>query len=421
MLKLRFLFLGLLICPFFSFSQNNFFDGYVVTLKGDTLVGYVKANDVGSTPKQIQFKVNDTAPIQQFSTGNCVAFGLYGRDFYERYTVEVSLSRTKIRELSAGIDTASKRDAVFLKVLQKGKNIALYVYTDEIKTRFYVKEHNVAEPVELLFYSYYNPNKETQIINRSLYQSQLLMLSKKYNVPVDEFRLERSTYSKESIVKIVSLVNDYREEEKPKSKSKYTIITFYGGVGLSRLATKFSGERFLVGSEVTSKDVMLPFISAGADIYINPASGKTFFRLEAEVSLSTSKHTLSTPENDVYELKHYGDKYEFEQYSGTFSVSLLRNLNNSDKQRFYAGLGVAMRFASTKKNMRTFSYTPEVDLYLPGLELKNTVLQVPISAGVVLFKKLDASFTYVLPSSLTNAGASAVKLNKLKFGLNYRF
>ncbi|RZK15408.1 MAG: hypothetical protein EOO43_15150, partial [Flavobacterium sp.] len=266
MFKLRFLTLVVILCPFLSFSQNDFFKGYVVTLKGDTLIGYVGGKESGATLKQVQFKTNITDAIQKFSTADCVAFGLFDRDDYERHTVTISLGKVKLEDLSTGLDTVSKRETVFLQVIQKGKNVVLYSYTDEIKTRFYVRKKDDKEPIELLFYSFYNPDNTSQIIYNSKYQTQLLFLFREYGVEIEDFILERSLYDEDDVVRLVSLINGYK-----KVKSKYKTHVWYAGAGLAHLSTKYFGEHELVGDAITSKNSIVPYVSAGIDVYINPA------------------------------------------------------------------------------------------------------------------------------------------------------
>lgn len=413
MLKLRFLIFGLILCPFLSFSQNDFFKGYMVKLNGDTLVGYILGKEIGSTLSQVQFKSSTNAAVQRFSVEDCIAFGLYDRDSYERHTVNVSQGEVNLGKLSTGIDTTSKRVTVFLRVLQNGKNLKLYTYVDNIKPRFYVKEENEKEPVELMFYSFYDVNNGSQIINNPKYQTQLLLLSRKYGAQIEEFKLERVLYNENDIVKVVSLINHYRKE-----KSKYRPFTFYVGGGVSSLATKYDGEHALAKSTATSKNAVVPFVNVGMDIYINPAYARTFFRIDAEVGVLNSEHSIENKETTPVITEN---KHDFKQFSGTLSVSLLRNLYSSDKQKVYLGLGIAMRYADTKDNIKTFRYSSMYN-ESPGLDFKKISLQIPISAGVILFKKLDASFTYVLPSTISdNYVAYGIKLNKLKLGINYRF
>lgn len=410
MLKSYLIVLGLFLLPFLSFSQRDYFKGYVVPAKGDTLVGYVKGKESGNTLQQAQFKVDHSAALQNFSVENCVAFGLYDRDAYERYIVNISLGTVKLSELSTGIDTTSKREAVFLQVLQKGNNVTLYAYTDEIKTRFYIKDKFEKEPVELLFYSFHHPDRGSQIVYNSKYQRQLSALFKANNVEIEDYRLERSSYDENDIVRFVSLINNYKKE-----KSKYKTHDWYVGAGLAHLSTKYVGEHVLAGDAITSKTAIVPFISAGLDVYVNPAYAKTFFRIEA--SVFRSKHSIEKKEVDFY---YPAAKHEFKQLVATLTASLLRNFYVSDNYKVYFGLGLAIRYANTSDNTITYRYT-STNFENSGPDLKKIKLQLPISAGVMLSNKFDISANYIFRANIAdNYTTFGINSNQLKLGLNYR-
>ena len=46
----------LFLLPLLSIAQANYKSGYVVTLKGDTLRGYINYKEWGRNPKDIDFK-----------------------------------------------------------------------------------------------------------------------------------------------------------------------------------------------------------------------------------------------------------------------------------------------------------------------------------------------------------------------------
>lgn len=414
MFKLRFLALALVLLPFLSFSQNDFRKGYVVTLKGDTLKGYVGGKEYGITLKEVRFKTDSSAAaVQKFSVEDCTAFGLYGRDAYERYTVKISLGKLNVDGLSSRIDTTTKREAVFLQLMQKGKNVSLYNYTDEIKTRFYIKDKTDAQPAELMYYRYYAPGSATQMVERTDYQQQLLLLLRKYNVAIDDFRLERSNYDDNDMLRLVSLINDYKKE-----KSKYKVFTFYAGAGLAYPRAKYVGEHVLVGDGVNSKNPIVPFVAAGVDIYLNPAYQRTFFRLELEAGLTAAKYSFEKEREYSFDPNA---KHRFKQISGVLTASLLRNFYNADNCKVYAGLGLGLRYAKTTDNVRTDIYT-HTAYEKSGLDFKKINLQMPIAVGVILNKKIDVSFVYVLPNTITdNYTLYNIELNKVRLGVNYRF
>ena len=411
MLVFRFLIVGLALCPFLSFSQKNFFEGYVVTLQGDTLKGLVEGKEIGNTLTQALFKPNPNAAVQRFSKKDCIAFGLYNRDFFELHTVNITMSKLGFADLSTGVDTASKREAVFLQVLQKGKNITLYTFTDDIKTRYYVKEEADLEPIELVYNRFYNPKNTTQIVDSPKFQRQLQVLFRKYGVEIQDYQLERSQYTQYDILKLVSMVNNYQKE-----KSKYKTFTLYAGIGLAHLSTSYFGDhRFTRGGEA-SKTSTIPFVTVGIDIYANPAYGRAFFRIET--SFFAAKHEIEAkPSAFIFPAA----THQFKQFVGTVSTSFLYNFYRINNYKLYVGAGIAARYAHTSDNITIYKYTTST-VEVPGPDFRRLRIQVPVSAGVVLSKRADIAITYTRRTVITdNYGAFGIRATQFKAGLNYRF
>jgi len=125
----------LLLFPLFSLAQSNYQGGYAVTLKGDTLRGYINLKEWGHNPKDISFKpaVNDKA--RQLGLSEINYFEVTGYARYRQYRVAISSNAVDISAPGSAADTASETAYVFLKILQTGKNATLYAYRDAVKER----------------------------------------------------------------------------------------------------------------------------------------------------------------------------------------------------------------------------------------------------------------------------------------------
>src|ERR1700743_111735 len=104
--------------------------------------------------------------------------------------------------LSSSRDTSYREAAVFFKVLQKGSNLALYTYVDELKTRFYVGEAPDFAIKELVYRLYYNGGADVSgqkgnTVTENTYMKQLFALANKYNVLNDNFQwdIEHAGYN----------------------------------------------------------------------------------------------------------------------------------------------------------------------------------------------------------------------------------
>src|ERR1700733_6331117 len=92
--KLLFL---LFLLPLFSLAQSNYKPGYVVTLKGDTLRGFIDYREWDSNPNAINFKTiaaNKTA--QSFTPADIVYFNIDDMETYQTYTGKISTDPVNI-------------------------------------------------------------------------------------------------------------------------------------------------------------------------------------------------------------------------------------------------------------------------------------------------------------------------------------
>ena len=144
-----------ILLPLVSLAQSNYKPGYVVASKGDTVRGFIDYQDWGSNPSAISFKSSLTdRNKKEFTRENATAFDITGFADYKRYACSVSMDGTNTSNLESGRDTSFNIETVFLRVLQQGTNLALYTYTDNIKTRFYIGYAPDFVPAELVYRIY---------------------------------------------------------------------------------------------------------------------------------------------------------------------------------------------------------------------------------------------------------------------------
>jgi hypothetical protein len=113
--------------PLITFAQSNYKPGYVVTLKGDTLRGFIDYREWNTNPTSINFKAA-IADIKSrtFTPEDVSFFDINGMETYRRYAGPISMDATDKDHLSASLDTSFRQETVFFRVLQKGNNLALY-------------------------------------------------------------------------------------------------------------------------------------------------------------------------------------------------------------------------------------------------------------------------------------------------------
>ncbi|MBD1364974.1 hypothetical protein IDJ77_14225 [Mucilaginibacter sp. ZT4R22] len=207
-----------------SFAQS-YKDAYAITQKGDTLRGYIDHSGLDRNPSVVKFKQTGVGEVQKLPISQVRSFAFTGLEQYERHVVSISLDETNEHRLNSGRDTTFKIDTVFLEVLQTGKNATLYVYTDDIKSRFYTSDAIDKTPAELIFKLYYpavsgSYNRETK--SETSYKKQLSALALKNNMLSDDMKkmINKAEYTQTAMQEIVGKINGTPKSEITKKTNK---------------------------------------------------------------------------------------------------------------------------------------------------------------------------------------------------------
>jgi hypothetical protein len=213
--KLYLWFLLYLLVPGFAQGQFNYKPGYVVTLKGDTLRGFIDYKGWDLNPNAIKFKMSKKDKAKRLTVNDISYFSISNLARFERYIGPISMDNTNMDHMIEYRDTSYKIDTVFIEILQKGKNLTLYSYSDAIKTRFYIGERPDFAPLELVYRLYYdldhvdyNANKG-RTVNENTYMKQLFALATKYNAVTDDLMKNLSYYGYKEyyLTRVVKLIN----------------------------------------------------------------------------------------------------------------------------------------------------------------------------------------------------------------------
>src|SRR5579872_1673692 len=208
--------LAVIVLPAFAWAQSNYKPGYVVTVKGDTLRGFINYRGWDLTPRVISFKNSLKENAVKFSARDIVYFSVGKVARYQRYIGLISMDNVSEDHMIEFRDTSYRVDTVFLEVLQKGKNIALYSYSDAIKSRFFVGENPDYAPVELVYRLYYDMDHadfETQkgrTVNENTYMKQLFAFAVKYHADSPALMRELNYYGYKDyyLVQVVKMINE---------------------------------------------------------------------------------------------------------------------------------------------------------------------------------------------------------------------
>ncbi len=402
-------FLIIFLLPLFSLAQSNYKPGIVVTLKGDTLHGFIDYKEWENNPESINFKPALSEAAQQYTPNEISYFQVGQLEAYKGYNGPISMDATNIGRLSSGKDTSFKTAVVFLKIEQDGKFITLYSYTDDLKRRYFVAEKTNNNPFELVYRTYVDADKTYNTVNETKYKGQLIYLSSKYNRNTDELRttIEGSGYDQD-LVNIVSKINDSAKQATHHTKSS---ISFYAGIGSGISSIKPPDNYNFYSANDSYVYSYLPRVSFGINAYANPEVGRLVFK--GEIALSANAYKTYFNQYFYSNNKSY---ISLNQYTVSLDPQVLYNIYNSERFKFYLEAGVSLNFSKYNNN----------NLYSAGgtdpepnfIELTNSWFTVPLSAGVTLNNKIGIYVSYIIPSVFSGNGFT---YSSTQFGLTYTF
>lgn len=400
--------------PFILSAQKNFQPGYVVTLGGDTIEGFIDYRDWNFSPTNVLFRPSaNNSDQKEYGVSDISFFQITGNESYRRGIVKITLHPAKLANLGAR-DTSWKTDTVFLKVLYPGK-VSLFSYEDKIKERFYILEEGMEQPEELIMREYLKDGSMSTV-SETIYKDRLRAIMYAKNLYSDELitRILEASYETRDLKKIVQLLNKGEaKEQENKSKSA---ASWFAGIGIQRDNLSFEGQHFFAGEGTQTSSSWLPKISAGIDLFANPVVGRLFFRLEGSFQLNKSKVALS----------NWNKNRDYELRSSTVSVLPQVNytLYHTPKLKIPAGVGFGYNFMMYSKNQYRELSPSGDEVYSRNdefLELKKTVLTLLARASVVFNNKIEASFIYRPSSSYTKYRAYSLGGANMQFQVYYLF
>lgn len=422
-------FLAAFLLPALSFAQSNYKPGYVVNLKGDTLKGFIDYREWNSNPRAINFKttIADARP-HQYTPAEIVFFTISGLETYIRYSGPVTMDATDVDHISHSRDTSMGTVTAFFRVLQKGKNVALYAYSDELKLRFYIGEtpdYTIKELGYRLYYNYSGNAVNGQkgvTVNENTYMKQLFALANKYEVLTDNLKwdIEHTGYNKDDLLGIVSKINHISKAENEKTNTvKGPAFNLFVGAGLNinNFSTPASSSYYAGGGR--SQTSYGPAASLGVNFFANPSTRQLQFRIEAGVT--KSKY------NFLYNLKvspYIPFRASFDELAISFAPQIIYNFYNAENFKIYGDLGFAFGFASFSNAYLGSQSQPnsatDIEANDPYLFHKsdNSFL---LKVGVQVHKNWGIYLQYLTGTAITEGGYFQMNSSCEQVGVNYFF
>lgn len=399
MKKLYALLFAATLFPFFLKAQSNYKPGYAVTVKGDTLRGFIDLREWQLDPRNINFKTSVNAIETRILGPSAITFfDVSGLVSYERYIGKLNVDRTSTTVMTNGRDTTTITDTLFLKTLQKGSKVSLYEYNDKIKNHFFVADNADGKPTELL-YRIYNDGDKT--VTETGYIRQLYALAVKYGVgDALKIQIERADYKLLDLEKITAKINNIDKKDIEKTRTLNKGTTFFVGIGVN-VSTTTTKDIF---PQHTSSTSFFPRVSVGLNVLGNPNVGRFVFRVEAAFTGNKIRgaNNFNDPASSINNAT-----LAIDQYTVSIIPQVIYNFYNTDMFKFYGGVGAA--FSISKYDNNT------------NLGVTDGWTYFPLKLGIVINKKFDISIAYSSSVGITNTNSYEIAISSLQAGVNYNF
>ncbi len=410
------IFILLFAVCFSGFSQTNYQKGFIVSNSGDTTRGFINYKEWGKNPEHISFKTSDDADRHNFSVADLAAFGLEGMAAYERWTVSISLDDNRLEHLNESVDTSRVTKPVFLKVIEKGGDVSLFSYRDDLKERFYLYSSSFACPKELEIHFYLSDGK---FKTKKDYIFHLLSAAEARGLNDQKFidRVYRINYSQGDLVKVLNILN--RQETARRHSDSG--VKFFAGLKLVKNLLFYTGDHFLANKDASFANQYTPALAAGLNWYTNKRIQKTFVRVEL-AAFKLASETSYTSKNNSTTIR---DVNKVEQLGLSLSPQFGWNLYNKRNLQWFVGAGLGLNYYSFSKNSYSRTYmlpdlTEENSRTPPDLN-NHFVFSLPFNTGLRLKQKIEISLGYNRSLPITSYMTYEIYNKTMSAGIHYYF
>jgi hypothetical protein len=413
------IFLCAILLPTLSYAQSNYKPGYVIDLKGDTVNGFIDYREWDLNPDNINFKINiNGGAVQKFAPNDISYFAVNNLTEYRSYTGNISTDDVDPMHISSGRDTSFKVANIFLKVLQKGKNVSLYSYYDRYKKRFYIADNLSRQPKELVYRLYINPDPESlsqKTITENAFRKQLFVLAEQSGVMNSDLQnaIQRAEYHATDILSIVSRINNVSGAEYKKENNDKNRVTFFAGTGVNRTDINPFDQYKSAGAKSTAS--YLPVVVIGANLLTSPNTGRLVFRTELMISGShfNSQYIYT---GSPYVPVHYS----YNQIWAAFAPQIVYNIYNTTNVKLHLNLGIAITYYDYYKANYDLNYALTKVSNAPfGSDFFNkTAFPILIKGGIKV-RRIDLFAGYITNNMISDDHYFQLHTSNMQFGINY--
>lgn len=409
------------LCPLFSMAQANYQPGYIIKMNGDTVKGYIDMREWNSNPNAISFKKALNAVTENYTPTDILSFA-DNKTIYKRYAGPISMDNTNTDHLATGRDSSIKVGEVFLQRLLTGKNMTLYSYTDDIKTRFFVSEAGDAAIKELRYAIYVTDNYNGISYTKTdqTYLRQLNAIAMKYNTLTEDLthKLIKADYDKSSMMQIAAMINNISVQDYKAKYAEKNATHFYAGIGASYVNIKHepgTGYDAAGGKDATS---LLPMLTVGLQTYVNPNTERVALGLEFNAALiqySSRYNSQISP--------HININYSFKSIAFSIAPLITYNFYNAKDLAIYFGGGARlMTFAYFGKEYKNTADGTMAPTQAHPFAFKSLNIPAVIKAGFIINKKYNIDLSYATSYVISDDYVFTLNAHgTVAVSVNYRF
>ena len=415
--------------------QKNYLPGVVITLKGDTLKGFIDYLNWEKNPDKISFKDSENAKEIEFNPLTISEFSVRNEVYVSAIVQaedshQLEYSPNQIKESDFDPEIKIRMDTIFLQAMFQGTKNLYYSYDKKGKPQFYIKQY---PDFELLIYKKYLKNNTDKINANTSSPVSVYRENKKFigqltlylqDCPAIQQQTNKLEYDIKSLEKLFKAYYDCKKAEPDfKFTSEKTKVDFGVLAGISATQLVMSCSDPLLHKYVANVDYPVSVnFSGGLLMDVVLARNQRRWSVYNELIISS------------FSVSQHFEEYISEEYFSTIDTkigfshlkvnSMLRyKYLVKDKWFLFSNIGLSIGRVIAEENSitinRTFYGPPTVtekELF-PSSKTETGYL-AGIGGG---FKKYSFEARYEWGDGVSGTSSLASNTNRLYFLIGYRF
>lgn len=341
----------ILLC-YSSFSQNSFEKGYLITIEGKKIEGFVDIkSNLKLSAESILYRKDFNAQNEYYQLTMIKEIHLDRGVKYVKELVEYDKDYVD-NKLSTSFDKNLSSETVLLEVLLEGE-ANLYSYEKNDKKLFYVKSTN--EPLEYLFYKKATNTSGDQKEN-AFFRQQLF---EKFKCKVDDSIADflKVNYNTESLVSFFESYNECKgntsyAQNKSKQKPVFKLAPLMGLL-INNIELTSDDSFFQTSEEDYSKTSMF----FGVELSVKFPKSNFRYEIFGRLFYNKVDYTKYFFYEDIALNRKIDRQYTFNSGNINFSIGPRYFFNSYSKNRFFVDLALGVIIPNGDlKSKTTFAY-----------------------------------------------------------------